>query len=62
MERKPLLFVTAKAVIEGQASSMKQEAPYISGGSSPRLFRLTLFSYYATPLAYLYLSTFHVKG
>ncbi len=31
VERKPLLLITAKAVIEGQVSSMKQEAPYISG-------------------------------
>ncbi|MCE4623367.1 MAG: transposase, partial [Caldisphaeraceae archaeon] len=32
VERKPLLLITAKAVIEGHVSSMKQEAPHISGG------------------------------
>jgi len=32
VERRPLLLVTAKAVIEGQVSSMKQEAPCVSVG------------------------------
>ncbi len=32
VERRPLLLVTAKAVIEGQVFSMKQEAPYVSEG------------------------------
>ncbi|MHA1711996.1 MAG: RNA-guided endonuclease InsQ/TnpB family protein, partial [Candidatus Freyarchaeota archaeon] len=31
VERRPLLLVTAKAVIEGQVFSMKQEAPCVSG-------------------------------
>ncbi len=32
VERKPLLLITAKAIIEGQAFSMKQEAPCVSRG------------------------------
>jgi putative transposase len=29
VERRPLLLITAKAVIEGQVFSMKQEAPSV---------------------------------
>ncbi len=32
VERRPLLLVTAKAVIEGQVSSMKQEVPSVRAG------------------------------
>ena len=32
VERRPLLPVTAKAVIEGQVFSVKQEAPCVSEG------------------------------